>query len=36
MRQVLAPITAEWVATIPDGAKILAAFNAEVARLRKP
>jgi TRAP-type C4-dicarboxylate transport system substrate-binding protein len=36
MRQVLAPITAEWVATIPDGAKILAAFNQEVARIRKP
>jgi TRAP-type C4-dicarboxylate transport system substrate-binding protein len=36
MRQVLAPITAEWVATIPNGAKILAAFNEEVARIRKP
>lgn len=36
MRQVLAPITAEWVATVPNGAKVLEAFNAEVVRLRKP
>jgi TRAP-type C4-dicarboxylate transport system substrate-binding protein len=36
IRQVLQPITDEWVATTPNGAKILAAFNEEVARLPRP
>jgi TRAP-type C4-dicarboxylate transport system substrate-binding protein len=31
----LAPITAEWVKTTPDGEKVLAAFRAELAALRK-
>jgi TRAP-type C4-dicarboxylate transport system substrate-binding protein len=35
LRQVLAPVTDEWVAAVPDGAKVLAAFEAEVARIRK-
>ena len=36
LRQVLAPITREWVARVPNGEKILAAFTEEVARIRKP
>lgn len=35
LRHVLAPVTAKWVASVPDGAKVLAAFEAEVARIRK-
>src|SRR6185436_4257270 len=35
LRQVLAPITREWVARVPNGDKILAAFTEEVARIRK-
>jgi len=30
----VAPITEEWVKTTPDGAKVLAAFRAEVARIK--
>jgi TRAP-type C4-dicarboxylate transport system substrate-binding protein len=36
LRQVLAPMITEWVANVPNGANILAAFNQEVARIRKP
>lgn len=35
LHHVLAPITDDWVASTPDGAKVLAAFEAEVARIRK-
>jgi TRAP-type transport system periplasmic protein len=34
-RAALAPIAEEWAKTSPDGAKVLAAFRAEVAALRK-
>jgi hypothetical protein len=34
LRPVLAPLTSEWVASVPNGAKVLAAFNEEVARIR--
>jgi TRAP-type transport system periplasmic protein len=34
-RKVLAPIAKEWAQTTPDGAKVLEAFRAEVAAVRK-
>ena len=33
--QRLAPITDEWVKSTPDGAKVLAAYKAELAKIRK-
>jgi TRAP-type C4-dicarboxylate transport system substrate-binding protein len=33
-KRVLAPVTEDWVKRTPDGAKVLAAFRAEVAKLR--
>jgi TRAP-type transport system periplasmic protein len=36
LRQVLQPITNEWLANVPNGAAVLAAFNQEVARIRNP
>jgi TRAP-type C4-dicarboxylate transport system substrate-binding protein len=35
LQKTLAPLTEEWVAATPDGAKVLAAFKAEVAKIRK-
>lgn len=35
LHDVLAPVTEEWIAATPDGAKVLAAFEAEVASIRK-
>ena len=35
LRHVLAPVTDEWLKSVPDGAKVLAAFEAEVAKIRK-
>jgi TRAP-type transport system periplasmic protein len=35
LRKMLAPLDDEWVAATPDGAKVLAAFRAEVAAIRK-
>jgi len=35
LRRVLAPMTEEWVAATPDGAKVLAAYQAEIERIRK-
>ena len=35
LRHVLAPVTDEWVKSTPDGAKVLAAFEAEVAKMQK-
>ncbi len=35
LRHVLAPLTDEWVAATPDGAKVLAAYRAEIAAIRK-
>jgi TRAP-type C4-dicarboxylate transport system substrate-binding protein len=32
--KVLAPVVAEWVKATPDGAKVLAAFRAEVKKVR--
>ncbi len=34
-KKLLAPITAEWVKRTPDGAHVLAAYRAELARLHK-
>lgn len=36
LKQILAPSTEEWVAATPDGAKVLAAYRAEVVRMRTP
>jgi TRAP-type C4-dicarboxylate transport system substrate-binding protein len=36
LRQVLAPITSDWVAAVPNGAAVLEAFKKEVARIRNP
>jgi TRAP-type C4-dicarboxylate transport system substrate-binding protein len=33
-KKLFAPVTEEWVKTTPDGAKVLAAFKAEVAKIR--
>jgi TRAP-type C4-dicarboxylate transport system substrate-binding protein len=33
-RQTLQPVTDEWVAATPDGAKVLAAYRAEIAKVR--
>jgi len=33
-KKVLAPVTEEWVKTTPDGEKVLAAYRAEIAKLR--
>ena len=35
LQRTLAPLTEEWVAATPDGAKVLAAFRAEVEKIRK-
>jgi TRAP-type transport system periplasmic protein len=35
LREDLAPVAKKWEASVPDGAKVLAAFEAEVARIRK-
>jgi TRAP-type C4-dicarboxylate transport system substrate-binding protein len=35
LKKTLAPLTEEWVAATPDGAKVLAAFRAEVEKIRK-
>ena len=35
LRHVLAPVTDEWVKATPDGAKVLAAYRAEVEEMRK-
>ncbi len=35
LRKVLAPVTDEWVKAAPDGAKVLSAFEAEVAKIQK-
>ena len=32
-RKMLAPMADEWVAATPDGAKVLAAFRAEIAKI---
>jgi len=34
MKQMVAPLTEEWVAATADGAKVLAAYRAEIARIR--
>ena len=33
-RKLLAPIAAEWVKTTPDGAKVLAAYEEEIRKIR--
>ena len=35
LERVLAPMADEWVKATPDGAKVLAAYKAEIARIRK-
>ena len=34
VKQKLAPITEAWVAATPDGPKVLAAYRAEIAKIR--
>jgi hypothetical protein len=36
LARLLAPMTEEWVATTPDGAKVLAAYQAEIKWIRMP
>jgi TRAP-type C4-dicarboxylate transport system substrate-binding protein len=33
-KKLFAPVTEEWVKTTPDGAKVLAAYKAEIAKIR--
>ena len=35
MERMAAPVTEEWVAATPDGTKVLAAYKAEIARIKK-
>jgi len=35
LTKLLAPMTEEWLAATPDGAKVLAAYQAEIRRIRK-
>jgi hypothetical protein len=34
MKRMAAPLTEEWVAATADGARVLAAYKAEIARIR--
>jgi hypothetical protein len=34
MKRMVEPLTEEWVAATADGAKVLAAYRAELARIR--